>query len=50
MKALGGHGYLKRFHVERLIRDGWILASGPITQELALAYIASKGLGLPKSF
>ncbi|HIQ29404.1 MAG TPA: acyl-CoA dehydrogenase [Candidatus Caldiarchaeum subterraneum] len=50
MTALGGHGYLRKFHVERLIRDGWILASGPISQELALAYVASRGLGLPRSF
>lgn len=50
MTALGGHGYLRSFHVERLIRDSWILASGPISQELALAYIASRGLGLPRSF
>lgn len=50
MQTLGGHGYLKEHHVERLFRDLLLLKSGPITQELALAYVAQKGLGLPRSF
>ena len=50
MQTLGGHGYLRDYHVERLFRDVLLLKSGPITQELALAYVAQRGLGLPRSF
>jgi len=50
MRTLGGHSYIKSRHVERLLRDVWLMKVGPLTQELALAYVAEKGLGLPRSF
>jgi acyl-CoA dehydrogenase len=50
MQVFGGYGYLRDWDVERIFRDMLMLKVGPITQELALAYIAEKGLGLPRSF
>lgn len=50
MQVLGGYGYLKARHVERVFRDVMLLKSGPITQELALAYVAERGLSLPRSY
>ncbi len=50
MQVLGGYGYLKEHHLERVFRDILLLKLGPITQELALSYIAEKGLSLPRSY
>jgi len=50
MQVLGGYGYLKDNHLERVLRDILLLKSGPITQELALAYVAEKALSLPRSY
>ncbi|MEM2238039.1 MAG: acyl-CoA dehydrogenase family protein [Candidatus Caldarchaeum sp.] len=50
LQVLGGYGYLKEKHVERVFRDVLLLKSGPITQELALAYVAEKALSLPRSY
>jgi acyl-CoA dehydrogenase len=50
LQVLGGYGYLKVFHLERILHDILLLKSGPITQEPALAYIAEKGLKLPRSY
>ncbi|MEM0349310.1 MAG: acyl-CoA dehydrogenase family protein [Candidatus Caldarchaeum sp.] len=50
IQVLGGYGYLKESGLERVMRDIYLLKSGPITQELALAFIAEKGLGLPRSY
>ncbi|MEM4494925.1 MAG: acyl-CoA dehydrogenase family protein [Candidatus Caldarchaeum sp.] len=50
IQVLGGYGYLKESGLERVLRDIYLLKSGPITQELALAFIAEKGLGLPRSY
>ncbi|MCS7133263.1 MAG: acyl-CoA/acyl-ACP dehydrogenase [Candidatus Caldarchaeum sp.] len=50
LQVLGGYGYLRETGLERVLRDIYLLKSGPITQELALAYVAEKGLGLPRSY
>ncbi|MEM4296972.1 MAG: acyl-CoA dehydrogenase [Nitrososphaerota archaeon] len=50
LQVLGGYGYLREWDLERVFRDMLMLRVGPITQELALAYIGEKGLRLPKSF
>lgn len=50
VQVLGGYGYLRESGLERVLRDIYLLRSGPITQELALAFIAEKGLGLPRSY
>lgn len=46
----GGYGYAKEFHIERLLREAFILRIAPITPHLILSNIAEKKLGLPKSY
>jgi acyl-CoA dehydrogenase len=46
----GGMGYAREFHVERLFREIMIPYLAPVSQQLALCYVAERGLGLPKSY
>ena len=48
--TLGGFGYAKEYHVERLLREVMITRLAPITEQLILCFIAEKVLGLPKSY
>ncbi|WP_114970538.1 acyl-CoA dehydrogenase family protein [Rhodoferax ferrireducens] len=48
--TLGGFGYAKEYHVERLLREVTITRIAPITEQLILCFIAEKVLGLPKSY
>ena len=48
--TLGGMGYAKEFHVERLLREVLICRIAPISPQLILCNIAEKVLGLPKSY
>lgn len=50
MATLGGMGYAREYHVERLFREVMIPYLAPISQQLALCFIAERGLGLPKSY
>jgi acyl-CoA dehydrogenase len=46
----GGMGYAKEYHVERLFREAMLPRIAPVSQNLALCFIAEKVLGLPKSY
>lgn len=46
----GGMGYAQEYDVERYWREARLMQLAPITQELALAFVATKGLGLPRSY
>jgi len=48
--TLGGMGYAKEYHVERLLRESLIPRIAPISAQLILCYIAEKALSLPKSY
>lgn len=48
--TLGGMGYAREFHVERLYREIMIPYLAPVSQQLALCYLAERALGLPKSY
>lgn len=50
MQTHGGLGYAQEYDVERYFREARLMQLVPITQELALASIATRGLGLPRSF
>jgi acyl-CoA dehydrogenase len=50
LQALGGHGYLRDYDQERYWRDVRVHRLHPMTEELLLATIAEKCLGLPKSY
>jgi acyl-CoA dehydrogenase len=50
MQTLGGMGYAREYHVERLWREVKLTRLAPVSRELILAYIGEKVLGLPKSY
>ncbi len=49
-ETFGGYGYAVEQDIERIWRDFQVLRVAPITQQLALAYIGERVLGLPKSY
>lgn len=50
VQTLGGMGYAREFHVERYFRESRLLRLAPVSQEMALAYIAQHALALPRSY
>jgi alkylation response protein AidB-like acyl-CoA dehydrogenase len=50
LQTLGGFGYAKEYHVERLWREVRLYRLAPISQEMALNYLSHHVLGLPRSY
>ncbi len=50
LQTFGGFGYAKEFHVERLWREVRLYKIAPVSQQMALNYLAEHVLGLPKSY
>ena len=50
MQALGGMGYAKEFHLERLWRDCRLFRFAPVSEEMVLNFIANHDLGMPRSY
>lgn len=50
MQTMGGMGYSKEMHVERLWRDARLFMFAPISEEMILNFIAQHDLGLPRSY
>lgn len=50
MQAMGGMGYSKEMHVERLWRDARLFRFAPVSEEMILNYIATANLGMPRSY
>ncbi len=50
MQTMGGMGFSKEYHVERLWRDCRLFRFAPISEEMILNYIAMHDLGMPKSY
>jgi acyl-CoA dehydrogenase len=50
MQTLGGMGYAKETHLERLWRDARLFRFAPISEEMILNFIATQKLGLPRSY
>lgn len=48
--TLGGMGYAKEYHVERLLRESLIPRIAPVSAQLILCFIAERALGLPRSY
>ena len=48
--TLGGMGYAKEYHVERLLRESFIPKLAPVSSQMILNYISEKILGLPRSY
>ncbi len=50
MQAMGGMGYAKETHVERLWRDCRLFRFAPISEEMILNFIAQHDLGMARSY
>jgi acyl-CoA dehydrogenase len=50
MQTMGGMGFAKGMHVERLWRDARLFRFAPISEEMILNFIAGQNLGLPRSY
>jgi acyl-CoA dehydrogenase len=50
LQTLGGFGYAKEYHVERLWREVRLYRIAPISQEMVLNYLSQHVLGLPRSY
>lgn len=50
MQVHGGYGYTREYHVERYWREVRVERIAPISNELVLAFLGEKVLGLPRSY
>lgn len=50
MQTMGGMGYSREMHVERLWRDARLFRFAPVSEEMILNFIATANLGLPRSY
>lgn len=50
LQTLGGFGYAKEYHVERLWREVRLYRLAPISQQMVLNHLAQHALGLPRSY
>lgn len=50
MQTMGGMGYSKEFHAERLWRDCRLFRFAPVSEEMILNYIAQHELGMARSY
>ena len=50
MQTMGGMGFAKEMHVERLWRDARLFQFAPVSEEMILNFISIHDLGLPKSY
>jgi acyl-CoA dehydrogenase len=50
LQTHGGMGYSEEYHVSRYFREARLLRIAPVSQEMALNYLGSHVLGLPRSY
>lgn len=50
LQTFGGFGYASEYNVERYWRESRLMRLAPVSQEMALNYVAEHVLGLPKSY
>jgi acyl-CoA dehydrogenase len=50
LQTFGGFGYAREFYVERLWREVRLYKIAPVSQQMALNYVAEHVLGLPRSY
>ena len=50
IQVMGGMGFSKEMHAERLWRDARLFRFAPVSEEMILNYIATANLGLPRSY
>jgi len=50
MQTMGGMGYAKEYHVERLWRDCRLFRFAPVSEEMILNYVANHELNMPRAY
>ena len=50
IQTMGGMGYSKEYHVERLWRDARLFRIAPISEEMVLNFVAQHDLAMPRSY
>jgi acyl-CoA dehydrogenase len=50
MQVMGGMGYAKEYHVERLWRDCRLFRFAPVSEEMILNFVANHDLRMPRSY
>lgn len=50
MQVFGGFGYATEYNIERYWREARLMRIAPVSQEMALNYVAERVLRLPKSY
>lgn len=50
MQTMGGMGYSKEYHAERLWRDARLFRIAPVSEEMILNYVAQHDLNMPRSY
>lgn len=50
VQTLGGMGYAREYDVERYLREVRLMRIAPVSQEMALNFVAEHVLGLPRSY
>jgi acyl-CoA dehydrogenase len=50
MQTLGGMGYARETHLERLWRDARLFCFAPVSEQMILNFIATQNLGLMRSY
>jgi len=50
MQTMGGMGYAREYHVERLWRDARLFRIAPVSEEMVLNFVAQHDLGMPRSY
>lgn len=50
MQTMGGMGYAKEMHLERLWRDARLFRFAPVSEEMILNYLAVHDLGMPRGY
>ena len=50
MQTMGGMGFSREMHVERLWRDARLFRFAPVSEEMILNFIAGQNLGMPRSY
>ena len=48
--AFGGYAFAREYDVERKFRETKLLEIAPVSNNLILAYVGQRVLGLPRSF
>lgn len=50
LQVHGGMGYAEEYHVARYFREARLMRIAPLSQEMALSFLGSHVLGLPRSY